>query len=485
MAKGALGFAALAGAVGVGMALAGVGAEARTVLVLLFLAVVPTAAIAGFLPGLGPLARVVVAATANVVLLALVSMAMLAEGVWSPSRALLLVGVVTADLFIVQFPPVKQHVLSWARSWGATLERRVPLLAAGPPVREQRPGAGLLRGFRGTVLAPEEGRAGSDGKAMTSNGGGRLTEAQVVEQSRSAFLHRLSQPSSWAPLDGDNVDDVMRREVGEMQPSVFVRDDGVALLYRRRLNVFRGEPQSGKSWAALVAVVQQVRAGNVVCVLDFQDAFESMVDRLRQLGLTRQQIVAQVICCSPDSPFNEIAQAHLENEFHARCHVPEATRELSLVVVNDLTGAMAVEDLDPANDGEVARFFGGFPRWLKHLGAAVVLVQHDPGPADPGARGGAGLDAGVGRVDGAVYGFKESAPFGRGLTGRARVSLLRDGGGYLRREAPGRVVGTLTLTSPAGGETVGVTFSAAGEGRPARRRVPSRQLPRAGARSED
>jgi hypothetical protein len=109
-----LGAAVAAGAAGVGLAAAGVDSPLRSVLVLLFLAVAPTVAIAGLLRTMDGFARVIIACAADVVLLGLVSMIMLAEGVWSPVHGLLAVAVITALCLVAQLPPVRRRAAALA-----------------------------------------------------------------------------------------------------------------------------------------------------------------------------------------------------------------------------------------------------------------------------------------------------------------------------------------------------------------------------------
>lgn len=103
------GAAVAAGAAGVGLAAAGVASPLRSVLVLLFLAVAPTVAIAGLLRTLDSFARVIVACAADVVLLGLVAMIMLAEGIWSPVHGLLAVAAITALCLAAQVPAVRRR----------------------------------------------------------------------------------------------------------------------------------------------------------------------------------------------------------------------------------------------------------------------------------------------------------------------------------------------------------------------------------------
>jgi hypothetical protein len=108
-----LGVAVAAGAAGV---LAGVDSAVRTALVLVFLAVAPTVAIAGLLRTLDGFARLVIACTATIVILALTAIIMLAGGVWSPTGGLLAVAAITAACLVAQVPAVRRGVAAQAAS---------------------------------------------------------------------------------------------------------------------------------------------------------------------------------------------------------------------------------------------------------------------------------------------------------------------------------------------------------------------------------
>ncbi|HEY1914303.1 MAG TPA: hypothetical protein VGH27_01895 [Streptosporangiaceae bacterium] len=131
LTRGVLGLAIAAGAVGVGLDLAGVRSLARVVLVLLFLAVAPTAAIAGLLRTSDRFARALIAATANVCLIALIAIIMLAEGLWSPTGGLLAVTGITAACLLAQVPQVRRRIkmTSWRPS--RALGRSARLISLG------------------------------------------------------------------------------------------------------------------------------------------------------------------------------------------------------------------------------------------------------------------------------------------------------------------------------------------------------------------
>ena len=72
----------------------------------------------------------------------------------------------------------------------------------------------------------------------------------------------------------------------ERLPSAFVRSDGETLLYEGVANTIFGEPSSGKSWIALMAVIQQLRAGRHCIWLDNEDRATTLAKRLQLLRAT-------------------------------------------------------------------------------------------------------------------------------------------------------------------------------------------------------
>jgi hypothetical protein len=124
--RNALALAVAAGAVGVGLDVAGVHSLARVVLVLLFLAVAPTTAIAGLLRTSDRFARLIIAVTANVCLIALIAIIMLAEGLWSPTGGLLAVTAITAILLVAQVPAVRRATAPRAAAAGQAVKRLLP-----------------------------------------------------------------------------------------------------------------------------------------------------------------------------------------------------------------------------------------------------------------------------------------------------------------------------------------------------------------------
>lgn len=116
LTRGAVGAAVAAGAAGLGLEAAGSRSALRTVLVLLFLVVAPTAAVAGLLRGFDRFARLIIAFSATIAILSLTAVIMLMTGVWSPISGLLAVAGITAACVALQLPPVRRALPARGRS---------------------------------------------------------------------------------------------------------------------------------------------------------------------------------------------------------------------------------------------------------------------------------------------------------------------------------------------------------------------------------
>ena len=97
-------------------------------------------------------------------------------------------------------------------------------------------------------------------------------------------------------------------------PTAFERNGGEKFLYPGRINGLYGESESGKSWLALVACVQEMNAGNEVVYFDYEDTRETAVERLRLLGMESDAIESQFLYFNPTEPFDEYAASAVEKE---------------------------------------------------------------------------------------------------------------------------------------------------------------------------
>lgn len=134
-----VGAATGAGAVGVILALAGVHSPVRTALVLVFLAVAPTAAIAGLLRSFDRFARIILSVVTTVVIISILAMILLSSGLWSPIGELIGVALITGGCLAIQVPSVRARVSAWAGPRWQALLRHLPRIEQLPGVRSAAP----------------------------------------------------------------------------------------------------------------------------------------------------------------------------------------------------------------------------------------------------------------------------------------------------------------------------------------------------------
>lgn len=252
--------------------------------------------------------------------------------------------------------------------------------------------------------------------------------------------------STWVPVDlgqflaGDDQDE---------RPSVLAREDGSRLLYSGRLNAFNAEPESIKTWLALRAAADELRVGNVVVYLDFEDSPRAIVERLRALGVTDELIAEQFIYVQPTERI-ELGRAELEAAL---------ARKPTLVVIDGVTEAMTLEGLSLKDNSEVAEFYERLPRRVARRGPAVLLLDHVVKATDNRGRFAIGAQSKLAGIDGASYAVKMTTPFGRGRIGHANLYLTKDRLGWIDAEGKNRLVATIEVLSAADG-TVDICLKA-------------------------
>lgn len=163
--------AVAAGTVGVLLELAGVRSAAVSALVLVFVAVAPTAAVAGLLRGFDVFARIILAVVTAAAGITLLAMIMLATGAWSVQGGLVAIAVISAACALAQdgraarfwcLPGVQRF--PWNR-----VSRRVPQASrrlAGQAARQAgraRPGAAADPGIPGAGQAARPGEPAPPG----------------------------------------------------------------------------------------------------------------------------------------------------------------------------------------------------------------------------------------------------------------------------------------------------------------------------------
>jgi 5S rRNA maturation endonuclease (ribonuclease M5) len=246
--------------------------------------------------------------------------------------------------------------------------------------------------------------------------------------------------TTWWPV---NLADLFNGDIEPLQPTMLARTDGQHLLYPGKHHALNGEPESGKSWGALLACYQNIVAGNPTLYIDFEDTAATIVARLLAMGADPKQVVQHFTYLAPSEPVewrDKITGGGVE--FATML----ADLRFDLAIIDGVTEAMTLHGLDINSNTDVATFYRILPRRLQAGGSATAQIDHVPKSRDNRGRGGIGGQHKLAGID-VSYQFDVATPFGFGKHGIARVIVEKDRHGQLRQHANGRRMAELHLES--------------------------------------
>jgi hypothetical protein len=251
--------------------------------------------------------------------------------------------------------------------------------------------------------------------------------------------------SSWKNVD---LSAVLSGDIDLVIPTMLEREDGEMLLYGGRIHEFKGAPEAGKGWFALLACKQELRKGNTVAYIDFEDYDTGIVERLLAMGIPRDAISERFLYFHPEEELGEKSAAQLFGILEAR--------KPSLCIVDSVAEAMGINDLDPMSNTDAVTFVTMLPRRVANLGITVVLIDHVTKAAD-NTRYSVGAQHKLAAVSGSSFIVENEHPFGVGMKGSSRIVVAKDRPGRVRKNAEdGKVIGRMVVHSNDSGTLVDV-----------------------------
>lgn len=230
--------------------------------------------------------------------------------------------------------------------------------------------------------------------------------------------------TSWWPRD---LTAVLAGEQTEPEPVILARDDKHCLFYAGKVNGLLGESESGKTWILLAAIAQELHAGHPVLYVDFEDTDTSIVARLTALGVPTELLAPDAnlfTYLAPDESLHGLAAADLAEVLTLQTY--------SLIGLDGVNAAMTLLGLDLTSNTDATRFNQVLLKPLAKTGAAVVTVDHVPKAAEQRGKGGIGAQAKRAMVTGSALLVEVLAPFGRGATGKLKLTVDKDRPGHVR-----------------------------------------------------
>lgn len=336
----------------------------------------------------------------------------------------------------------------WRRSLAGAVRR---VLGAPSVADGEQPVDPCLQPFAGLVATPTATAVPlvvpdptPSAPSVSPPDGGADSEAAGMEADGAV----VEEHTSWWPRD---LAVVLSGENTEPPPQILARTDDLCLFYTGKVNGLLGESESGKTWVALLGVAQAIEARTHVLYLDFEDAAAGITARLRALGVPDQAMIDWLTYVDPDESLHVVAAADLQEV---------STRHpYAVIVLDGVNAAMSLLGLELESNTDATRFAQTLLRPLARTGAAVVTIDHVAKNKETRGKGGIGAQAKRAMVTGCSIAVDVASPFGRGQTGRLRLTVDKDRGGHVRGNAlHGKNVGTAVLTSDPDGSKVTVAI---------------------------
>lgn len=208
------------------------------------------------------------------------------------------------------------------------------------------------------------------------------------------------------------------------EPTVLRRSDGQSLLYPGVINGVHADSGVGKSWLALAACAEQMRAGRNVIYLDAEDTAASIVSRLRTLGARDSEIIERLDYYRPDERLELFDVHHLVERI--------TERNTSLVVIDSLGELFALHGIDENSDAEVGPMIRNYLRPLADAGPAVLLLDHITKSNDVPLHA-SGSKRKRAAIGGASYFAYATKPLAADRGGRVNLVCAKDRHGWYAR----------------------------------------------------
>ncbi len=242
----------------------------------------------------------------------------------------------------------------------------------------------------------------------------------------SPALTVVTEASTWSPLD---LREAVSGDYSGPQPALLRRSDGKDLMYPGKLHSVAGPPGGGKSWIAQVLCTQVLMADGIVLYVDFEDAAESVVSRLKILGVPDQTILDRFGYVSPSEPLPPEGVEGLEAWIDAA----------DLVVLDGVTDAMTLHQWNPLDNKDAAEFV---QRLVGPLASgvrrpAVLMVDHVTKSKDNRGRYAIGAQHKLAAVQ-VQFTVETTTPFDQDHDGTITMSVTKDRYGQIQRLASGR-----------------------------------------------
>ncbi|MBX7444688.1 MULTISPECIES: AAA family ATPase [unclassified Arthrobacter] len=211
-------------------------------------------------------------------------------------------------------------------------------------------------------------------------------------------------------------------------PSILRRVDGIGMFYANQVNILFGEPESGKTFVALAAIVECLNKGGRAVFLDMDhNGMEGIAARLLDLG-------AQPLILGDLDRFRY-------KEPEDRQDLMEAVADLrawspGVAVLDSIGELMPTMGLSSNSPDDFTIAHTSVLKPLAMAGAAVIAIDHVAKNTESKAQGPTGTAAKSRAAGGTMLRVTVKEAFTPGHGGAAYLNVKKDRHGGLRSNSP-------------------------------------------------
>lgn len=221
-------------------------------------------------------------------------------------------------------------------------------------------------------------------------GGERVHTSTLPAEDRNPLDERVS---TWDKVD---IEPYLMGEIKPAMPTLLSRSDGKPLFYPGRVNCLYGASESGKTWIALYAIIEEISRGNRCIFVDCEDDPESTLSRMMMMGVGPDDLISSLTYVRPEEALARLMFNRWGNpiEGEAASRLRDNDRALEallglvdpkLIVLDGLTVLYGLHGMD-TNDATHTDRISGWMKQLTHNGrTTVVVIDHTPKSAGRGS----------------------------------------------------------------------------------------------------
>ncbi len=212
------------------------------------------------------------------------------------------------------------------------------------------------------------------------------------------------------------------------RPVLLRRADGQCIFYAGKVNVLYGDPECGKTWIALAAIVEALADGRRCVFIDMDhNGAAEIIAKLLLLGAKPADLANRALfrLCEPEDAEDLTRQVAYLRRWRP-----------AVAVVDSLGELLPLLDLSSNSPDDYTRAHNRVLSPLSDTGAAVIGIDHMPKSEDARQHGQTGTLAKKRAVNGVTLMVTLAEQFIPGRGGAANLAINKDRPGGLRGACP-------------------------------------------------